>query len=93
MRPDVTSWKRSASLSTVDLPLPVEPMMAVVLPGSHVKLTSSSTHSAPSEYLKLTFSKAMRAPGSPLAPSSASLALPGSGSAMEGLHSSTSSMR
>ena len=37
MAPSVTSWNRRARAATVDLPLPVPPMMAVVSPRRQVK--------------------------------------------------------
>ena len=40
--PCVTSYRRGMSWTRVDLPQPVEPMMAVVRPGSAVKLMCSS---------------------------------------------------
>ena len=80
------------SFTTVDLPDPVEPMMAVVCPGSQAKSRFSSTHSFESPYLKLTSSNTMRAP--PVRPaSSASRAASGAGSQMVGCFSSTSFTR
>ena len=93
MLPEVTSWNRSINLMMVDLPEPVEPMMAQVLPASAVKLTWSSTFSAPCAYAKHTSLKAISAPGAADAASSPSRASAGAGSAIAGVVVSTSSMR
>ena len=45
--PSVTSTKRSMTLTRVDLPQPVGPMMPMTLPGSMCMFTSSSTRVLP----------------------------------------------
>ena len=73
------------------MPQPVEPMMAVVWPGSAVKLMcSSASLSAPGKR-KLTSSN-LTTPFQPLR-SSAGLAVASSGSWMEAVVRQTSSMR
>ena len=54
----------------LDLPLPVPPIMAVVLPGSAMKLISSRVFSSASGYAKLTFLNSTRPLGMPQAFSS-----------------------
>jgi len=52
--PPVTSKNLGIKFINVDLPLPVEPMNAVVVPGNALKLIFSNTSSSASGYLKYT---------------------------------------
>ncbi len=84
--PSVASKKRGTRLISVDLPLPVEPMKAIVSPCLTEKLMSRNTCSAASGYLNPTFlnTTSPRRPGRP------SVLVP---SLMVGCVSSTSLMR
>ena len=78
---------------TVDLPDPVLPMTAVVLPAGAVKLTWSSTGSLSGLYEKLTSSKASSTPSACAAIACSSASRGCAGSLTENEVSSTSSMR
>ena len=84
--PDVASYSRGSRLISVDLPEPVEPMIAVVVPGATAKLTSSSTGASAPGYWKVTWR-------SSTAPSRRAGVTGRTGSASVGTVSRTSPMR